>query len=52
MKKPNLMKVAGIVLPIVGAGLSLATNWLDDKKLDEKITEKVSEALQNGTKES
>lgn len=50
--KPNLMKIAGIVLPIVGVGLSLATNWLDDKKLDEKVTEKVTEALQSSTKES
>jgi hypothetical protein len=50
--KPNFMKIAGIVLPIVGAGLSLATNWLDDKKLDEKVTEKVAKALSEGAKES
>lgn len=43
--KPNLIKVAGIVLPIIGAGLSLATNWFEDKKLDDKVAEKVAEAL-------
>lgn len=45
MNKSTIIKVAGIVLPLVGAGLTFATNWLDDKKLDDKITEKVSEAL-------
>lgn len=46
-KKPNVMKIAGIVLPIVGAGLSMLTGWLEDKKLDDKIAEKISEALEN-----
>lgn len=44
---PNLIKIAGIVLPLVGAGLSLATGWLEDKKLDDKVAEKVAEALKN-----
>lgn len=42
---PKLIKVAGIVLPIIGAGLSLATNWFEDKKLDDKVANKVAEAL-------
>lgn len=50
--KPKLMKIAGVVLPIIGVGLSLATNWLDDKKLDEKVAEKVTKALQSSTEES
>ena len=45
MKKINIVKIAGIALPVIGAVLSLATNWVEDKKLDDKITEKVSEAL-------
>lgn len=45
--KPNVIKIAGIVLPIIGAGLSLATNWFEDKKLDDKVAEKVAEALKN-----
>ena len=50
--KPNLMKVAGVVLPILGAGLSLATSWLEDKKLDDKIAEKVIKAVSEQTKGS
>ena len=45
MKKLDIVKVAGVALPIIGAVLSLATNWVEDKKLDDKITEKVTEAL-------
>lgn len=45
--KPNVIKIAGIVLPIIGAGLSLATSWFEDKKLDDKVAEKVAEALKN-----
>lgn len=43
--KPNVMKIVSAVLPIVGAGISLANNWMDNKKLDEKVAEKVAEAL-------
>lgn len=39
------MKIAGIALSVVGAGVSLAMNVLDDKKLDAKVAEKVAEAL-------
>lgn len=48
--KPIVTKIASIALPIIGAGVSLATGWLDDKKLDEKVAEKVAEALRNQTK--
>lgn len=47
MDNKKVMKVASVVLPIVGAGLSLVTSWFDDKKLDEKIAEKVAEAVNN-----
>ena len=49
--KPNVMKVLGIVLPLAGAGLSLATDWMEDKKLDEKVTEKLSEILTDSTEQ-
>lgn len=49
MAKVNLMKIAGVALPLLGAGLSLATSWLEDKKLDDKITEKVAEAVIKST---
>lgn len=49
MKKVNLMKVAGVVLPLASAGVALVTSWFEDKKLDDKISEKVAEALVNST---
>jgi hypothetical protein len=45
--KPNVIKIACVVLPIIGACLSLATNWFEDKKLDDKVAEKVAEAFKN-----
>ena len=52
MAKVNWMKIAGVVLPIVGAGVSLLTNVVDDKKLDEKVANTVADALKNQAKES
>ena len=44
--KSKVMKVVGgIVLPILGAGVSLASNWFDSKKVEDTITEKVAEAI-------
>ena len=52
MAKINWMKIAGVVLPIAGAVVAGATNWLDEKKLDDKIAKKVAEAAQKTTEES
>ena len=41
----NWSKVAGVALTILGAGVSVASGLLEDKKMDEKIAEKVTEAL-------
>ena len=43
--KPNVVKVLGIALPLVGAALTLVGNKVDEIKLDTKITDKVAEAL-------
>lgn len=43
--KPNWMKVVGVVLPLAGAAVSVATSWMDDRKLDDKVAKKVEEAL-------
>ena len=45
MQKDKLIKIGGVILTIAGAGISLATSMLQDKKLDAKVTEKVAEAL-------
>lgn len=45
MQKDKLIKIGGVILTLAGAGISLATNMLEDEKLDAKVTEKVAEAL-------
>lgn len=45
MNKDKLMKVAKIAVPIVGVVVSLATSVLSDKKMEETIDKKVTEAL-------
>ena len=45
MQKDKLIKIGGVILTLAGAGISLATSMLEDKKLDAKVTEKVAEAL-------
>ena len=45
MQKDKLIKIGGIVLTLAGAGISVATSELEDKKLDAKVAEKVAEAL-------
>lgn len=48
MDKNKVIKfVGGVVLPVLGAGISLASGWFEDKKLDSKIAEKVAEAVTN-----
>lgn len=41
----KMIKVIGIVTTIIGVGANLITDWVGEKKMDEKIEEKVNEAL-------
>lgn len=50
--KLNWKQVASVVIPVAGAAVSLAANWLDDKKLDDKVAEKVADALKSMAEES
>lgn len=45
------IKMIGLAVSIIGAGLSLVTNWIDEKRTDEKISEKINEALANKMKD-
>ena len=45
MQKDKLIKTGGVILTLAGAGISLATSMLEDKKLDAKVTERVADAL-------
>lgn len=43
--KGTLIKLVGFATTIIGIGVNLITDWVDEKKMDEKIEEKVNEAL-------
>lgn len=37
------IKLIGILASAIGFGVTLLTDWVNDRKMDEKITEKVVE---------
>ena len=41
----KLLKVVKVVVPVISIGVGLATNYLSNKELDDKVAKKVSEAL-------
>ena len=45
MLNEKAIKAIGIVTTVVGVGVSLVSNWVNDKNLDAKITEKVAKAV-------
>ena len=45
MKNKNFIKAIVIAVTVIGFGVSILTDWVNEKKMDEKIEEKVNEAL-------
>jgi hypothetical protein len=45
MKNAKLIKILGLVATVVGMGATLLTDWVNEKKMDEKIDECVTEKL-------
>ena len=43
----KLVKIIGIAASTVGVVATIATNWANEKKLDDKIASKVAEAVAN-----
>jgi hypothetical protein len=41
----NLIKVLGITASAIGIAATFLSDWVNEKKMDEKIEEKVNEAL-------
>jgi len=39
------IRVLGLAATVIGAAAALVTDWVDQKKMDEKIEEKINEAL-------
>ena len=43
--KTNMIKVLGLVTTVIGMAASLLSDWVSEQKMNERIDEKVSEAL-------
>ena len=41
----NVLKIVKVVVAVAGVGVTLASNYLADKELDDKVAKKVGEAL-------
>lgn len=41
----KMIKAIGMAATIIGIGVNLLTDWVDERKMDEKIEAKVNEAL-------
>lgn len=41
----NWSKIAKVVIPVASIAATAATNWLNKKEFDEKVTQKVQEVL-------
>lgn len=51
MLKNNLIRFIGFGAAILGMGVNLLSDWVNEKKMDEKIEEKVNEAMSRKDKE-
>ena len=43
--KSNTVKILGVVVTILGFGLTLMQGWVDDKTIDEKIKTGIDDEL-------
>lgn len=43
--KANIIKILGVAATVIGMGATLLTDWVNEKKMDERIAEKVLEAI-------
>lgn len=43
--KSKMIKVLGLAATVIGVAATLVTDWVNEQKMDEKIEEKVNEAL-------
>ena len=46
----TMLRIIGTSATILGLGANLVSGWVADKQMDNKITEKVAEALANAKK--
>ena len=43
--KSKWIKAIGVAATVIGVGVNLITDWVNEHKMDEKIEEKAAEAL-------
>lgn len=43
--KSKMIKAIGILATVIGVGVNLVTDWVNEQKMDERIEEKINEAL-------
>ena len=43
--KSKWIKAIGVAATVIGVGVNLITDWVNEQKMDEKIEAKVNEAL-------
>ena len=46
----TVLKVIKVVVAVAGVGITLASNFIADKDLDDKVAQKVADAIANSTK--
>lgn len=51
MFNKNLLKIIGFVAALAGFGASMLGDWVNEKKMDEKIEEKVNNAIAEANNE-
>lgn len=44
-KKSTMIKLIGLAATVIGLGVNLVTDWVNEQKMEEMIEEKVNEAL-------
>lgn len=45
MSNSKVIKAIGIATTVIGAGVSVLSSWVDDKKMEERIEERIDKAL-------
>lgn len=51
MMNEKWIKIIGMSATVLGVCATLVTDWVNEQKMDEKIQEKVNEALANRAEE-
>lgn len=44
-KKSTMIKLIGLAATVIGLGVNLVTDWVNEQKMEEMIEEKVNEVL-------